>query len=67
MYDCLYTRFQSQKGKNKRRNTRTSNRTCVSGPGVPVGVEMQAEGSLVVKTCVWGVSRDQNALLGGCR
>ena len=67
MYDCLYTCFQSQKEKNKRRNTHMSNHTCVSGPGVPVGVEMQAGGSLVVKTCVWGASQDRNALLRGCR
>ena len=67
MYDCSSMHFRSQKEKNKKRNTRTSNRTCILGPGVPVGVEMRAGGSLVVKTCVWGASQDQNALLGGRR
>ena len=44
MYNCSYTRFRCQKINIKKRNARTSNRTCVSGPGVLVGV----------KTRVWG-------------
>ena len=44
-----------------------SNHMCALGPGVPVGVEMQTGGSLVVETCVWGASQDRNALLGGHR
>ena len=66
--------FRSQKEKNKRRNTRTSNRTCVSGPGVPVRVEMRVGGRWWLKHVsgvpvgiemhCWGVIGSQNLCLG---
>jgi len=55
VYDCSYTRFEAKKQNYKKRNARTIARTCVSGPGVPVGVETRG----------WGVVGGRNELLGG--